>query len=393
MNRAGWPINRTFRLCFAASLVCAGAVLAGCSSNPSNSTTTSTAASSTTTTSAGGSTGATSTTTTTTTVATTTTLATPPTSGTLSVTTRTSVPGSSAEQEVLAEAPDGAVFGAEFNPSGAAPDEVWVVDGSNPAAEAETVTTGVSGLTADATYLYVAGYKTVVEYDRASGAEVRSWQLPPVSVPNSSDQHLVSLVAAGGKVWVLVTLPTGNEVEVYEIDPGSSSAPLGYARSYGDAAIGPDGTVYYEDLEHQIVRTELSGSTIDGPALASTPNAVGGGVESILTVAAGDLWTDAPASQGIDVSYRSYDATSLDPVIGGSGAGGSDEEETLTDTLAGPLVAVTPQSASCYCVERYSLQATLSDPTTIGSLIVGLVGPYPAVVVTSGSGLMLERLG
>ena len=47
--------------------------------------------------------------------------------------------------------------------------------------------------------------------------------MPPVHAANSSDDDLVALAAAGGKVFVSVT--QGNTVSVYRIDPASSAAP------------------------------------------------------------------------------------------------------------------------------------------------------------------------
>ena len=103
--------------------------------------------------------------------------------------------------------------------------------------------TGIAALAADGTNFYVATYCDVYAYNRASGNQDGQWTMPAVNTANSSNDDLVALAAAGGKVFVSVT--RGNTVSVYSVDPATSAAPHLLVRGLGDA-IGPDGAVYYE---------------------------------------------------------------------------------------------------------------------------------------------------
>lgn len=301
---------------------------------------------------------------------------------------------------VVAEAPDGAVFVAESNTP------VWVVDGDQPAVLAEHVTGGAQELAADAANLYAAHFTaaatTVLGFDRTSGAQTHQWALPAVKSANIDDNQLVTLVVAGGSLWTTVVV--GNDIDIYRIDPTSAASPSLVATSVGGAAsgaaIGPDGSAYYTGPGAHLTRRTPAGQVTVGPALADAPNSEGGGVQNIDTVAAGLLWVDEPAGQGLDAGYSTFNPVTLAPV--GGPFSGNLTESGITDTLAGPLdltggnavSACPPQgSLSVSCVFRFSTTATLSDLTRVGDADA-LVGPYPAVVTTNaaGTGIQLDRL-
>ena len=229
------------------------------------------------------------------------------TSGPLQAGTAIALPFS-ADRVTAAESPDGAVFAAPQDPTSPSPAMAWVVDGNGPAAIAEHVPTGIAALAADSTNFYVATYYTVFAYDRGSGNQDGQWTMPTVQTANSSDNDLVALAAAGGDVLVSVT--QGDTVSVYRIDPTSSAAPHLLLRGLGDA-IGSDGSVYYESADHHLDVRRPDGATVTGPALAATPNGLGGGVQYLDVVAGGAVWVSEPAGQGLDATYTTYDVATL----------------------------------------------------------------------------------
>jgi hypothetical protein len=90
------------------------------------------------------------------------------------------------------------------------------------------------------------------------------------------------MTAAGGELFVLAEISASGSftTAVYRIDPSSSAPPVQVVLSSGSAAIGPDGSVYYENQRHDLVRLAPDGSSTAGPAL---------GGQEILTVAGGRL--------------------------------------------------------------------------------------------------------
>src|SRR6516165_9889527 len=213
----------------------AGFVLAACASSPStppSATATTPGASSTSTTAAAGSG-----------------VSPLPTSGPLQAEAPIVLPFT-ADRVTAAESPDGAVFAAPQDPTSPAPSIAWVVDGNGPAAIAEHAPTGIAALAADAANFYVATYSVLYAYNRSSGNQDGQWIMPHVNAANGSDENLVSLAAAAGAVLISVT--QGITVSVYRVAPSSSAGPRLVVRSLG-AAIGNDGSVYYERGDHRLV--------------------------------------------------------------------------------------------------------------------------------------------
>ena len=289
-----------------------------------------------------------------------------------------------ADRVTAAESPDGAVFAAPQNPTSPSPSVAWVVDTNGPAAIAEHVPTGIAALAADGTNFYAATYSTVYAYNRASGNQDGQWTMPPVDAANASDDNLVAMAAAGGKVFVSVT--QGNTVSVYRIDPATSAAPHLVVRGLGDA-IGSDGSVYYESDDHHLSVLRPDGTTTAGPLLAHTPNGLGGGVQYVDVAAAHAVWVSKPAGQGLDAEFTTYDGTTL--VVLGSYNG--TVTSTVVDSAAGPLVLLPAgATASCpqasppipaSCVLRIDQHGTMSDAVGVGAAVT-LLGPGPAVVVS-----------
>ncbi len=323
---------------------------------------------------------------TTTTVASASTLPPVPTSGPLQAGSPIALPFS-ADRVTAAESPDGAVFAAPQDPTKPGPSVAWVIDGNGPAAVAEHIANGIAALAADAGNFYVATYANVSAYNRASGNQDGQWNMPKVSAANSSDDDLVSMTAAAGSVLLSVT--DNNVVRVYRLDPGSSAGPRLVVRGLG-AAFGTDGSIYYERDDHHLVALRPNGATVTGPVLAHTPNGLGGGVQYLDAVAAGTVWVDQPAGQGLDALFTTYDATTLATLGSYTGSVTS----TVADTAAGPLVlepvggtaacppASPPTPASC--VLRIDQHGGLTDPVTVGAAVT-LIGPAPAVVVSDTS--------
>jgi hypothetical protein len=291
-----------------------------------------------------------------------------------------------ADRVTAAESPDGAVFAAPQDPTSPAPSIAWVVDGDSPAVIAEHVGTGIAALAADATNFYVATYSVLYAYNRSSGNPDGQWNMPRVNAANGSDENLVSLAAAAGAVLISVT--QRNTVSVYRLVPSSSAGPRLIVRSLG-AAVGDDGSVYYERGDHRLAALRPSGSTAVGPALADRPNGLGGGVQYVNVVAAGAVWVSEPAGQGLDAAYTTYDTATLAAV----GNYGGSVTSSVTDTAAGPLVLEPGGAAACEqaasasstsCVSRIDVHGATSDPVGVGAAVT-LLGPAPAVIESDTS--------
>jgi hypothetical protein len=325
-----------------------------------------------------------------------TTLPAPATSGPLQISASVAVPVPANVQITAAEAPNGAVFVAQKSHDTPIPTVVWVVDPRGPAAIAEHVNGGVSAMAADATNFYVVSNSTVIGYARSTGNQMGQWKLPPINTANTSDANLVSMVAADGVVVVMTA--QGNLQDVSRFNPARSAAPRLIAQGTS-AAIGPDGTVYYERADDHLVALHTGGGTTVGPVLPSSANGSGGGIAAVEAVAGGLVWVSVPAGQGLDAQLSPYSATTLQSMGQFSGS----VTEQIVDTSAGPLVldsaegpGVCPQNpslSSTSCVFRISATAALSDPTPVGTADQ-LLGPAPAVVTASPttSDLVVDRL-
>ncbi len=285
-----------------------------------------------------------------------------------------------ADRVTAAESPDGAVFAAPQDPTNPAPDVALVVDGNGPAAVAEHVPNGIAALAADGANFYAATYSTLYAFNRTSGNQDGQWTMPTVNAANSSDADLVSMAAAGGRVFVSVT--QGNTVSAYRIDPSSSAGPHLLFRSLGDA-VGPDGSVYYEGTDRHLAVLRPGGATTSGPALADAPNGLGGGVQYVDVVADGAVWVSEPAGQGLDAQFTTYSTTTLAQVGSYSGSVTS----SVVDSAAGPLVLETAGGGTCAgaspasCVARVDSKGVVSDAVPVGAAVT-LIGPGPAVIVS-----------
>ncbi len=283
-----------------------------------------------------------------------------------------------------AESPDGTVFAAPQSPTSPSPSIAWVIDGNGPAQIAEHVATGIAALAADGTNFYVATYSTLYAYNRQSGNQDGQWTMPAVHASNSSNNDLVALATANGSVFVSVT--RGNTVSVYTVNPGTSAAPHLLLKGLGDA-IGSDGSVYYERADHHLAARRPNGSKAVGPMLDDSPNGLGGGVQYLDVVAGGAVWVSEPAGQGLDATYTTYDAATLNELGSYKGSVTS----TVVDSSAGALVLeaagndpACPEaspSTPTSCVFNIVPQGTVSNPVGVGSAVT-LLGPSPAVVVS-----------
>ena len=323
---------------------------------------------------------------TTTTGAAPTTTAPPPASGPLQAGPAIALPFS-ADQVTAGESPDGAVFAAPQNPTSPSPSIAWVIDGNGPAEIAEHVPSGIAAIAADGSNFYVATYSNLFAYNRQSGNQDGQWTMPSVPSANSSNNDLVALAAANGSVFVSVT--RGNTVSVYTVNPGTSAAPHLLLKGLGDA-IGSDGSVYYERTDHHLAALRPNGTTAVGPILADAPNGLGGGVQYVDVVAGGAVWVSEPAGQGLDATYTTYDAATLDKLGSYQGSVTS----TVVNSSAGALVLESaggdpacPEaspSTPTSCVFNIVPQGTVSNPVGVGSAVT-LLGPSPAVVVSDTS--------
>jgi hypothetical protein len=283
-----------------------------------------------------------------------------------------------------AESPDGAVFAAPQDPASPSPSIAWVIDGNGPAQIAEHVPTGIAALAADGTNFYVATYATLYAYNRQSGNQDGQWTMPSVPTSSSSNDDLVALAAANGRVFVSVT--RGDTVSVYTVNPSNAAGPHLLVSGLGDA-IGPDGSVYYERVDHHLVALRPNGSTALGPLLAHTPNGLGGGVQYLDVVAGGAVWVSEPAGQGLDATYTTYDTTTLNQLGSFSGSvtstvvAANGPALVLESAGSNPACPESSPSTPTSCVFFITPQGSVSDAVGVGSAVT-LLGPVPAVVVS-----------
>ena len=262
-----------------------------------------------------------------------------------------------------------------------------MIDGNGPAQIAEHVATGIAAIAADGTNFYVATYSTLFAYNRPSGNQDGQWTMPPVPAANSSNNDLVALAAANGSVFVSVT--RGNTVSVYSRQSGDAAAPHLLLKGLGDA-IGSDGSVYYERADHHLAARRPNGATAVGPMLADAPNGLGGGVQYLDVVAGGAVWVSEPAGQGLDATFTTYDAASLNELGSYQGSVTSTVVDSAPARWSSRRPAAIPAcpeaspSTPTSCVFNIVPQGTVSNPVGVGSAVT-LLGPSPAVVVSDTS--------
>ena len=284
-----------------------------------------------------------------------------------------------------AESPDGAVFVSPQDPTSPAPTVTWVIDGNGPAEIAEHVSAGVAALAADGSNFYVATYNNVFSFGRASGNQNGQWNLPPIKASNALRRRISSpWRPPAATCWSPSHRAT--RCAIYRIEPASSAAPHLLLTALS-AAIGSDGTIYYESGDHHLDARRPDGTTTQGPALVDKPNGLGGGVQDIDTVAGGYVWVSEPAGQGLDAGYTTYAATSLAE----AGTFGGSVTDTVADTAAGPLVLEQGATAGTTCPQgarprrpassASTPHGTTTDPVPVGAAVT-LLGPGPAVVAS-----------
>jgi hypothetical protein len=317
--------------------------------------------------------------------------------GPLHITSRITLPITAGTAITTAEAPNGAVFFARQSTTTPVPTVAWVVDGTSPPTVAEHLPSGASALAADSMNLYVANYKQVTAYSRATGDKVRAWTLPKFSTANTSDADLVSISAYKGTA--LVMLPRGKFEAVYQINATASTPPTLIAQG-SSIVFGPKGSLIFERRDHRLVERTATGAVVVGPKLRDAPTALGGGVQFVDAAAGGLVWVSQPAGQGLDTSFAIYDESTL-KLVGKTNQGSVNEQ--IVGSSSGALVlgfgdapGKCPQTSSLsnVCVYQISSDAVLSAATPVGSAFV-LLGPQPVVITQNGtsSQLFLERLG
>jgi hypothetical protein len=297
---------------------------------------------------------------------------------TLSVKSRIALPiTSDGFPSVAAEGPGGSVFVSD-----PAHGRVWVVGGDGRPTVAEHVAGVTNALAVDGASLFVANFSAVYRYDRRTGAKLLRWSLPPAPTASSSNALLVSLTVVHSTLWVFAT--RGNDVNVYRINPNSRRPPVLVVRTLG-AVVSNGGFLFYERTDGYLVRV-ADGKARVGPRLADRPNGLGGGVDYIDSVAGGRLWVTEPAGQGLDASYYAYDSTTLVP----DGAFHGTVGDTMVNSRIGTLML---SGADRPAVQRIDGDGRQTDrlPVVGAKLLVGL---YPAVLATNGTGtaLVLDRL-
>jgi hypothetical protein len=296
---------------------------------------------------------------------------------------------------VAAQGPDGAVFVAGAI---AAPQIVWVVDGTSPAGVAEHVAGPVTALAADTNNLYVGVGKSISAYSRTTGALVHTWN--QTALFGTVNQ----LAVAGNRVWGLYTAPDDGPpaapAALVEIDP-SLSMPVrtitGITGAFSIAA-GDAGVYYVTNNSSQVVEQTNNGHTSSAPTKQTVDLQLSGpSAIQAIAVVSGRLLLQHDAGQGLDAVLNTYDASSL---AGPSAPIPFSAAEQLLSTPSGLFVVGNPDTGACSsgqqtCVRRFSLASgnvgtsvALPDDTEASTL----TGPYPTVVVGEGSDLHVLRI-
>lgn len=300
---------------------------------------------------------------------------------------------------IAAEAPDGSVF-ATFGsqpsgvPSTAAGTAVYVVDGNTPAQVAEHPAIPVTALAADDTFLYAGGGTQIIEYSRATGSVVRTWNLAaPVRL----------MTVAAGLLWAVLG-GTSGPGQVVEMNPDASTVTtVGTdAASVYAVAAGPLGLYYVPAGGTTIVHISATGQRVQAPThQAINEQLSGADAVQAISVIDGQLLLVTDFGQGMDSVSRTYDASTLaGPQTDAPGTADSDR---AIDSLAGPVDLGLGDSRACSgsgsvpCVGRFNLSTgAVSDAVTFpGSARLGLLlGPYPVAIVFPASGsVYLDRIG
>lgn len=296
---------------------------------------------------------------------------------------------------IAAEAPDGSVF-ATFGsqktgyPVTTAGTAVYVVDGDQHAQVAEHPTIPVTALAADDTYLYAGGGTQVIEYSRATGAVVRTWNLAePVRL----------MTEAAGMLWAVLG-STAGPGQVVEMNPAASTVTIvgtDTANVY-DVAAGPLGLYYVTAAGATIVHISANGQRAEAPTHQTIDEQLSGaGAVQAVSVIDGQLLLTTNAGQGLDSVARTYNASTLaGPETEAPGTAGSND---AIGSLSGPVDIIQGESPDCQgvsCVGRYNLSTgAVTDDLAFSNARLGLLlGPDPAVIVFPASGsVYLDRIG
>ncbi len=311
------------------------------------------------------------------------TLPTPATSGPLTATAVAPFPGT-AVGVLAAEAPDGTVFAVPLPASGEGT-VAYVVDGTSAPQVAEHLDAPVVAVAADSGYFYAATTRDVTSYDRTTGAPVRTWR-----VTLAGDEGQGDVAFAGGRLWLYTALGT-----LVEIDPASATPRVVASPGADVEGIAADATGAYlvEPGGRTLVHVSTSGVVTTAPTGLTVNVALSGpAAVTPVTVVGHTLVVAQHPGQGLDAELVTYDASSLAPL---AQAATTVQGANVVPTLTGPVVAgdsipVCPGAGDQGCVARVTLATATYVPAyavPAHTVVSAVLGPYPAVITDSGSGL------
>jgi hypothetical protein len=305
-------------------------------------------------------------------------------------------PSGPAGPAVSAEAPDGSVYVASL---AGGQQSVYVVSTTGVVHLADRVT-GVGAITAvaaDASYLYVGSAHAVTAYLRSNGGLAQRWTFSP------SPRAVSQVAVAGNRVWGLLT-PHGNTTSssLVELDPTS---PVRVATVNGiqnalSIAATPSAVFYVTDTGSSFVRLTNAGVKTTAKTHLTVNQTLSGpsAVQAVL-VQGNHLIVRFAAGQGLDAVTYVYNATTL---AGPGSPAAFDAESSLGNTTSlGLLDVAAADSAPCPggvhpCVVRYAVGSggPILPALTLPYEQAGApLGPFAAVVATSGSHQSVLRIG
>ncbi len=304
---------------------------------------------------------------------------------------------SSSYQAISAEGPNGTVYVATKTHG---LQTVWVAGRTGPARPFRTITGQgvITALASDAAYLYVGTPRSISSYKRSTGALVRRWPLS--SYPRSLSQVIV----AGNRVWGLLT-PLGyarKPSSMVEINPAATGRvrTLNGVPDTFSLAADSSGVYYVTNRSSQIIHLSNGGiMTTAKTHLAVDQQLAGPAAVQALLVAGKSVVVRFDAGQGTDAGTYAYKTSTL---AGPGNRAKFNASSTLGNTRLGLLeVSNGPEGDECpasttqQCLHRYGVGSggAFGPALNIPYALSGTpMGPYPALVVVSGSKLHLLRV-
>lgn len=306
-----------------------------------------------------------------------------------------SVPAGRFGPPIAAEAPDGVVYVATVAGGGQSVD-VFSTTGARHLADRVTGVGAITALAADATRLYVGTDHSVSAYLRSNGGLAQRWLFSP------GPRALSQVAVAGNRVWGVFTPhgATPTTSSLVELDPTSPVrvATINGVSDLVTIAAAPTAIYYVTAKSSTIVRLTNAGVRTTAKTHLTVNQTLSGPAAVQAEVLQGNhLIVRFAAGQGLDAVTYVYNATTL---AGPGKPAGFNAGSLLGNTSLGLLETAAPDDLGCTSTEHPCLirYAVGSGGAVAPALVLPYdgasapLGPFPAVVVTSGTHQRVLRI-